>query len=105
MPKGPRLFQHKRIGFNHAIIRALPVASANSCSAISLVAPASPKIGPVASAPSLGPAPDSNSWPINFAICAMATLGIIDRVIWAGLVRAALAKMFLTHWWRLTLKG
>src|SRR2546423_4951352 len=52
-------------------------ASANSRSATSLVAPASASIGPVASAPSLGAAPDSNSRPISFAISAMAFLGII----------------------------
>jgi hypothetical protein len=34
-------------------------------------------MGPVASACSLGPAPDSNSWPINFAIWAMAVRGIV----------------------------
>src|SRR5215831_11222805 len=66
-------------------------ASANSRSAISLVAPASPKIGPVASASSLGPAPDSNSHPINFAICAMATLGIIWTII-IGFIAGVIAK-------------
>src|ERR1700730_13910905 len=34
-------------------------------------------MGPVASACSLGPAPDSNSRPINFAIWAMAVRGIV----------------------------
>jgi hypothetical protein len=28
-------------------------------------------------APALGPAPDSNSWPINFAIWAIAVRGIV----------------------------
>jgi len=36
-----------------------------------------PPHGPVASACSLGPAPDSNSWPINFAIWAIAVSGIV----------------------------
>src|SRR4029077_4269196 len=37
----------------------------------------SASMGPVASACSLGPAPDSNSRPINFAIWAMAVRGIV----------------------------
>ena len=52
-------------------------ASANSRPTISVVAPASANIGPAANAPSLGPAPDSSSWPIIFAIWAMAVRGII----------------------------
>ena len=47
-------------------------ASANNRSTSSVVAPASAKIGPAASAPSLGLAPDFSSWPIIFAIWAMA---------------------------------
>src|SRR5271169_4109929 len=52
-------------------------ASANNRSTSSVVAPASAKIGPAASAPSLGLAPDFSSWPIIFAIWAMAVRGII----------------------------
>src|SRR5215469_8810317 len=52
-------------------------ASASSRPTSSVVAPASASIGPAASAPSLGPAPDSSSRPIIFAIWVIAVRGVI----------------------------
>jgi hypothetical protein len=60
---------------DHPVIRALALRLSEQ--PISVVAPASASMGPVASACSLGPAPDSNSWPINFAIWAIAVRGIV----------------------------